>query len=118
MPGAGDGSAQVAASEQQRREESMQRTSGHFGVGLFVASALLAASSLAADIIVSAQDGKFVRVEGKATFPQPAPPDSLVVIDVAQSPPAIIATLEGIEHTVQGPPQAVAITPDGKLAIV
>jgi hypothetical protein len=32
--------------------------------------------ALAADLIVSAQDGKFVRVEGKATFPQPAPPDN------------------------------------------
>src|SRR5437899_8025331 len=96
----------------------MQRKSRHFGVGLFVASALLAASSLAADIIVSAQDGKFVRVEGKATFPQPAPPDSLVVIDASVSPPVIKGTLEGLEHTVQGPPQAVAVTPDGKLAIV
>ena len=26
----------------------------------------------AADLIVSAQDGKFVRVEGRATYPQPA----------------------------------------------
>ena len=87
-------------------------------LGLVCLSLLFAASIQAADLIVSAQDGKFVRVEGKATFPQPAPPDSLVVIDVAQSPPAVIATLEGLEHTVQGPPQAVAITPNGKLAIV
>ena len=89
-----------------------------FRLGLVGLSLLCAASVQAADLIVSAQDGKFVRVEGKATFPQPAPPDSLVVIDVAQSPPAVIATVEGLEHTVQGPPQAVAITPDGKLAIV
>src|SRR5438045_3066968 len=80
--------------------------------------ALAGAAAVAADIIVSAQDGKFVRVEGRATFPQPAPPDSLVVIDASQSPPVIRGTLEGIEHTVQGPPQAVAVTPDGKLAIV
>jgi WD40 repeat protein len=73
----------------------------------------------AADLIVSAQDGKFVRVEGRATYPQPAPPDSLVVLDASQSPPVVKATLDsGLEHTVQGPPQAVAITPDGKLAIV
>ncbi len=90
---------------------------GH-GLGLVGLSLLCATAVQAADLIVSAQDGKFVRVEGKATFPQPAPPDSLVVIDAAQSPPAIVATIEGIEHTVQGPPQAVAITPDGKLAIV
>ena len=72
----------------------------------------------AADIIVSAQDGKFVRVEGRATYPEPAPSDSLVVLDASQFPPVVKGTVEGLEHTVQGPPQAVAVTPDGKLAIV
>jgi DNA-binding beta-propeller fold protein YncE len=72
----------------------------------------------AADLIVSAQDGKFVRVEGRATYPQPAPPDSLVLLDASQFPPVVKATVEGLEHTVQGPPQAVAITPDGKVAVV
>src|ERR1700686_3352402 len=71
-----------------------------------------------ADIIVSAQDGKFVRVDGRATFPEPAPSDSLVVIGASTFPPLIKGTVEGLEHTVQGPPQAVAVTPDGKLAIV
>jgi DNA-binding beta-propeller fold protein YncE len=85
---------------------------------LLALSLLLCSPVVAADLVVSAQDGKFVRVEGKATFPQPAPSDSLVVVDLAQSPPAIVSTVEGLEHTVQGPPQAVAITPDGKLAIV
>jgi DNA-binding beta-propeller fold protein YncE len=86
-----------------------------FCVGLAALSTLPAC---AADIIVSAQDGKFVRSTGVATYPQPAPPDSLVVLDASRSPPVVIGTLEGIEHTVQGPPQAVAVTPDGKLAIV
>lgn len=72
----------------------------------------------AADLIVSANDGKFVRVEGAGTFPRPAPPDSLAVIDAARTPPAIVSLVTGIEHTIQGPPQAVAITPDGRLAIV
>src|SRR5690348_432964 len=72
----------------------------------------------ATDLIVSANDGKYVRVEGKSTYPRPAPPDSLVLIDAARSPPEIVATVAGIEHTIQGPPQAVAITPDGKLAVV
>jgi hypothetical protein len=84
-------------------------------LGLSAASTLPAA---AADIIVSAQDGKFVRDTGRATFPEPAPPDSLVVLDASRSPPVVKGTLEGLEHTVQGPPQAVAVTPDGKLAIV
>jgi len=84
-----------------------------------LASPLLALPAHAADLIVSAQDGKFVRVEGVATFPQPAPPDSLVVLDASRFPPVVKATIDqGLEHTVQGPPQAVAITPDGRLAIV
>jgi len=99
------------------REESVHtlRSNRCFCIGLAVISALPAC---AADIIVSAQDGKFVRNAGVATFPQPAPPDSLVVIDASRSPPVVKGTLEGIEHTVQGPPQAVAVTPDGKLAVV
>jgi DNA-binding beta-propeller fold protein YncE len=81
--------------------------------------ALAASAAHAADLIVSAQDGKFVRVDGVATFPEPAPRDSLVVLDASRFPPVVKATVDvGLEHTVQGPPQAVAITPDGKLAIV
>jgi DNA-binding beta-propeller fold protein YncE len=81
--------------------------------------ALAASAAHAADLIVSAQDGKFVRVDGVATFPEPAPRDSLVVVDASRFPPVVKATVDvGLEHTVQGPPQAVAITPDGKLAIV
>jgi DNA-binding beta-propeller fold protein YncE len=87
--------------------------------GALALGLLTAGTASAADLIVSAQDGKFVRVEGQATFPQPAAPDSLVVLDASRFPPVVKATLEGgLEHTVQGPPQAVAITPDGKLAIV
>src|SRR5947209_12669133 len=87
-------------------------------LGFCLAASVASMPALAADIIVSAQDGKFVRVEGRATFPQPAPPDSLVVLDASQAPPVIKGVLEGLEHTVQGPPQAVAVTPDGKLAVV
>jgi DNA-binding beta-propeller fold protein YncE len=77
------------------------------------------APAVAADLIVSAQDGKFVRVEGRATFPESPPSDSLVVLDASRFPPIVKATIDsGLEHSVQGPPQAVAITPDGKLAIV
>jgi DNA-binding beta-propeller fold protein YncE len=85
---------------------------------LLCLSIVASPAALCADIIVSAQDGKFVRVDGRATFPEPAPSDSLVVIDASTFPPLIKGTVEGLEHTVQGPPQAVAVTPDGKLAIV
>jgi DNA-binding beta-propeller fold protein YncE len=85
---------------------------------LLCLSIVASPAALCADIIVSAQDGKFVRVDGRATFPEPAPSDSLVVIDASTFPPLIKGTVEGLEHTVQGPPQAVAVTPDAKLAIV
>jgi WD40 repeat protein len=95
----------------------MRRSSSHSCFAFCVAW-IAVAPALAADIIVSAQDGKFVRSEGRATYPEPAPPDSLIVLDASRFPPVVKGTLEGLEHTVQGPPQAVAVTPDGKLAIV
>src|SRR3954467_3361660 len=83
---------------------------------LLVIGALWPRPTVAADLIVSANDGKFVRVEGASTYPQPAPSDSLAVIDASQFPPKITAVVEEVEHTIAGPPQAVAIPPDGKLA--
>src|SRR5215207_3979651 len=85
---------------------------------LLVIGALFSQPVGAADLIVPANDGKYVRVEGVSTYPQPAPSDSLAVIDASQFPPKVTAVVEGIEHTIAGPPQAVAITPDGKLAII
>lgn len=41
-----------------------------------------------------------------------------MVIDASQTPAAVKGLVEGLEHTVQGPPRAVAVTPDGKVAIV
>jgi DNA-binding beta-propeller fold protein YncE len=84
----------------------------------FLSGALLIPPVQAADLIVSANDGKYVRVEGVSTYPQPAPSDSLAVIDASQFPPVLKAVVEGVEHTIAGPPQAVAITPDGKLGII
>src|SRR5881394_696026 len=110
----------LAHTRNERTEETMRFKRSALATGLVVANALVMHSSaaLAVDIIVSAQDGKFVRVEGRATYPEPAPPDSLVVLDASQFPPVVKGTIEGLEHTVQGPPQAVAVTPDGKFAIV
>jgi WD40 repeat protein len=71
-----------------------------------------------ADLIVSANDGKYQRIEGVSTYPDGAPGDSLSVIDASVFPPRVIANVRGIEHSIVGPPQAVAITPDGALAFV
>jgi hypothetical protein len=74
-------------------------------------------TGVAADLIVSTNDAKYARVVGHDTYPEHPPPDTLSVIDGTRYPPQVIATVE-VETTVAGPPQAVAITPDGKIAVV
>ncbi len=74
-------------------------------------------SASAADLIVSANDAKYVRVQGKDTYPEGIGPDTLTLIDASSFPPKVKATIE-VQHTLAGPPQAVAITPNGRLAIV
>jgi len=73
--------------------------------------------AIAADLIVSANDAKYVRVAGKDTYPEGVGPDTLTVIDASSFPFKVTATVE-VHHTIAGPPQAVAITPNGRLAIV
>ncbi|MDH3371798.1 MAG: YncE family protein [Gammaproteobacteria bacterium] len=79
--------------------------------------ALPLTQAIAADLIVSGNDAKFVRVAGKATFPEGVGPDTLTLIDASSFPPVVKATVE-VQHAIAGPPQCVAITPNGRLAIV
>ncbi len=85
--------------------------------GFLMSYSILSVSAYAADLIVSANDAKFVRVEGRATYPENPLPDTLTVIDASKFPPRVAATVD-VKHTIHGPPQAVAITPDGRLAFV
>ncbi|WP_209008705.1 YncE family protein [Pseudomonas eucalypticola] len=79
---------------------------------------LLAAQSVsAADWVVSANDGKYQRVQGRDTYPDNAKPDTLTVLDASVLPPTVNQTVE-VENGIQGPPQAAAISTDGKLALV
>ncbi len=87
------------------------------GVAVLVLLCCWLESAQAADLIVSANDGKYVRVDGRGTYPPNPAPDTLTVIDVSKFPPAVVATIE-VQHTIHGPPQSVAITPDGTMAFV
>lgn len=69
------------------------------------------------DLIVSTNDAKYQRVAGNDTYPTDAPSDTLDIIDASSFPPRIVATVD-VSTTIVGPPQAVAISPDGRLAIV
>ena len=69
------------------------------------------------DWIVSTNDAKYQRVAGGDTYPCDAPGDTMDVIDASSFPPRIVATVD-VSTTIVGPPQAVAISPDGRLAVV
>jgi hypothetical protein len=77
----------------------------------------VATRAIPADLIVSANDAKYARVEGRDTYPSNAGPDTLTVIDASSNPPRVTATIP-VQHSLAGPPQAVAITPNGRLAVV
>ncbi|MDR3413807.1 MAG: YncE family protein [Formivibrio sp.] len=69
------------------------------------------------DLIASTNDAKYVRVAGCDTYPEGVSPDSVDIIDATDYPPRIVASV-AVDTSIVGPPQAVMITPDQKLAIV
>ncbi|PAK16006.1 YncE family protein [Burkholderia ubonensis] len=85
-----------------------------------LAGLTLAAASLAthaADWIVSANDGKYQRVEGRDTYLAAPPSDTLTLLDAGVFPPKVALQVD-VENGIQGPPQAVAVTPDASVALV
>jgi len=81
------------------------------------AATLLAASSLPAQIVVSGNENKIDLTPGAATIVQNAGPDSLTILDFSKFPPTV-EQIENIPNTVIGPPSNIAITPDGRLALI
>lgn len=79
--------------------------------------AVVACASYGADWIVSGNDGKYQRVEGRDTYPDNPGPDTLTLLDASRFPPQVKLQVE-VENGIQGPPQAVAITPDASVALV
>lgn len=89
---------------------------------LLPACAALAAVALApgparAEIALSANDNKAVLENGVVRILRDAPPDTLSVIDLSASPPALRAEIQ-VPASVVGPPLSVALTPDERLALV
>jgi DNA-binding beta-propeller fold protein YncE len=82
-------------------------------LGLIAASAPASAGRL----VLSVNDGKNPMVDGVYKVADPAPPDTLTILDVASFPPKVIGEAE-VHHSVIGPPVGVAVTPDEKLALV
>ncbi len=78
---------------------------------------VLAVASARAEIAVSSNDAHSVMVNGQATAPENAAPDTLSVVDLSQYPPQVKATID-VPGSVVGPPYSVAVAKDESLAIV
>ncbi|CAD6516601.1 YncE family protein [Paraburkholderia metrosideri] len=98
------------------RSPTMRRTPCARAIaGLTIA--VMACTSYGADWIVSGNDGKYQRVEGRDTYPDNPQPDTLTLLDATHFPPQVKVQVE-VENGIQGPPQAVAITPDASVALI
>lgn len=70
-----------------------------------------------AQVVVAATDGKMHLVDGVNT-PMTTPlPDTVTILSLDGARPRVIAELR-VPNSIIGPPQSVAITPDGSLALV
>ena len=83
--------------------------------GLLLGAAALATSA-AAEIAVSANDGKQNLINHAVAIPSPLEQDSISVLEVGAKP-RVLVTLPA-PASVTGPPTSVAITPDESLALV
>jgi DNA-binding beta-propeller fold protein YncE len=85
---------------------------------LFSFALILATSHLATgQILLSGNENKFDLTQGGQKVIPGAAPDSLTLIDFSRNPPATFTT-DNVPNTVIGPPSNIAISPDGKVALV
>lgn len=87
-----------------------------------IAAALLAtaasfiAAPAAAQIAVSANDGK-VKMENGVVKTVPNNPDTVAIIDLKARPPKLLHEIE-VPTSIVGPPTSAAVSPDGSIALV
>ncbi len=79
--------------------------------------ALSARSGARAELAVSANDAKLTLANGVPLVVANPPPDTVSVIDLGVSPPALLGRVQ-VPTSVVGPPSSVALTPDESLAFV
>ena len=84
---------------------------------LAVASSVVQTNRGQAQVVISGNENKLDLTSGEWVPQFDAEPDSLTIIDCAQFPPKV-QHVAGIANCVIGPPSNIAITPDGKVALV
>lgn len=94
----------------------MRRNSVGPAAGLLLA-AWAASTVSAGQLVVSSNDRKQALINGVVTQIVNPPPDTATIIDFDVAPPRVLAEIPA-PGGVTGPPQAVAITPDRRLALI
>ena len=84
---------------------------------LFMVLPVVGPNRVQAQLVIAGVEAKLDVTTGEWIPLFDAGPDSLVIIDCAQFPPKV-QHVTGIANSVIGPPSNVAITPDGKVALV
>jgi DNA-binding beta-propeller fold protein YncE len=84
--------------------------------GIAIATTFLCASAHA-DIAISANDTHSTLVNGVAGAATDPPPDNATVIDLSQSPPRIVGTVD-VAASVLGPGQGIFVAKDESFAII
>lgn len=82
-----------------------------------LAAGLLFPAAAPAQIVVSGNESKIDITSGGPKVVANAPPDTLSILDFSEFPPKV-TTLADVPNSVVGPPSNIAISPDGKLALV
>jgi DNA-binding beta-propeller fold protein YncE len=82
---------------------------------LAVLAALGVHAPVRAQLVISANDGKAVLVNGVNVVPVPPGLDTITILDASVTPPTVVTELR-VPNSVIGPPQNVAIAPDGSSA--
>jgi DNA-binding beta-propeller fold protein YncE len=94
----------------------MQLTQRHV---IWTVAMILAALRLPAQgqLVISGNENKIELTSGAPKLVDDPGPDSLSLIDLTEFPPRV-RHVEGIANTVLGPPSNIAITPDGRFALL
>jgi DNA-binding beta-propeller fold protein YncE len=98
-------------------ERSMTRIALMAGVAAGLLAFPPASFKASADLAISANDGKGVLINGVNTVPEEPVPDNVMILDLASSPPKVVAETK-VPTSLVGPPQSVAIAPDESFALV
>jgi DNA-binding beta-propeller fold protein YncE len=78
--------------------------------------ALALAAGASAEIIVSGNDNKRALVNGVNTVVSNPQPDTVAVFNLANGEPRLVGEVQ-VPHSVIGPPNSIAVTPDESLAL-